>query len=71
LNHTLVTEGRLFGWSDSLDVFTTNDVQRGVQDYFTLDKGILRMKKDVVPNFLNTEEKIMKRGGFYFFQSLA
>ncbi|MDP3728662.1 MAG: hypothetical protein Q8R18_04380 [bacterium] len=70
LNHTLVQPGRIFGWSDSLDVFTTNDLHRSVDDYFSLQNGIIRVTKKVVPNFLNTEEKIMKRGGFYFFQEV-
>ncbi len=68
LNHTLVDEGILFAWADSLDVLTTNDAHRSVEDYFTLNEGIVRVKQKVVPNFLNIEEKIMKRGGFYFFQ---
>lgn len=70
LNHTVVEDGRIFGWADTLDVFTTHDLQRRVEDYFTLDNGIIRVKQRVVPNFLNTEERIMKKGGFYFFQEL-
>ena len=70
LNHKIVLAGRVFGWAESLEVFTTNVLSRNVQDYFTLRDGIIYLKQEVIPNFLNIEEKIMKRGGFYFFQKL-
>src|SRR3989344_1752345 len=71
LNHRLVREGEFLGWADSLEVFRTNDLERHVEDYFYLQEGKIRLKQNVVPNFLNVKEDIMKKGGFYFFQEFS
>ena len=72
LNHKRIYPGTPLGFADSLDVVVTEDPQgRKVEDYFFLNNGILRIKKSVVPNFLNAHEQRMKGGGFYFFEEFT
>ena len=69
LNHTLLPQGTSFGWGDSLGCITTNDSKgRKVEEYFFVEDGEIKIRKALVPNFLNAHEERMKGGGFYFFE---
>ena len=72
LNHRELVEGTDLGVARSLDVIHTDDAQgRKVEDYFYLEGERLRVRRRVVPNFLNKHEARMKGGGFYFFQGFT
>ncbi|MEA3430143.1 MAG: hypothetical protein U9R08_02630 [Nanoarchaeota archaeon] len=70
LNITEVASHTIYGWGNSLDVFEMKDKNGTVSPdtYFFIEDGKILFKKDIVPNFMATNQKIAKESGFYFFE---
>lgn len=70
LNIKELSKNELFGWGDSLDVFSilTKNGKGKPEDFFEIKQNTIYIKKGFVPALLAAKESISKESGFYLFK---